>query len=137
LDYGVYVVMGDGELNEGLVWEAAQVAVHQKLGRLTAFVDHNGLQSGGLVADVSGMGTIAAKFGAFGWHTQEIDGHDVAEILAAVEAAGRDERPSLIVARTVKGKGVPFMEGDNSWHKRVPTKEELAAAIGFLEAANG
>ena len=137
LDYNVYVVMGDGELNEGLVWEGAQIAVHQKLGRLIAFVDHNGYQSGGLVGDVSGMATIAAKFAAFGWHTQEIDGHDVGQILAAVEAARADARPSVIVARTVKGKGVPFMEGDNSWHKRVPTKEELAAAIKCLEAANG
>jgi transketolase len=137
LDYNVYVVMGDGELNEGIVWEGVQVAVHQKVGRLIAFVDHNGYQSGGLIGDVSGMGTIAAKFAAFGWHTQEIDGHDVGQILAAVEAARADARPSVIVARTVKGKGVPFMEGDNSWHKRVPTKEELAAAIACLEAAHG
>ena len=83
------------------------------------------------------MGAIADKFAAFGWHTQEIDGHDIAQILAAVDTARSDPRPSVIVARTVKGKGVPFMEGDNSWHKRVPTKEELQAAIGFLEAANG
>jgi transketolase len=137
LDYHVFVLMGDGELNEGIVWEAVQVAANQKLGRLIAFVDHNGYQSGGRLTEVSGMAGIAAKFAAFGWHTQEIDGHDVAQILAAVEAAKGDARPSLIVARTVKGKGVPFMEGDNSWHKRVPTKEELEAAIGFLEAAGG
>ncbi len=137
LDYDVYVVTGDGELNEGIVWEGVQVAAHHKVGRLIAFVDHNGYQSGGLLEDVSGMGTIAAKFAAFGWHTQEIDGHDIGQILSAVDAARSDARPSVIVARTVKGKGVPFMERDNSWHKRVPTKEELAAAIGFLEAANG
>jgi transketolase len=137
LEYHVFVVMGDGELNEGIVWEAVQVAAHHGVGRLIAFVDHNGYQSGGLVGDVSGMGDIAARFAAFGWHTQEIDGHDTAEILSAIEAAKRDPRPSVIVARTVKGKGVPFMEGDNSWHKRVPTKEELAAAIRCLEAAHG
>ena len=137
LDYNVYVVMGDGELNEGIVWEGVQVAANQKVGRLIAFVDHNGYQSGGLIGDVSGMATIAAKFAAFGWHTQEIDGHDVGQILAAVEAARADARPSVIVARTVKGKGVPFMEGDNSWHKRVPTKQELEAAIACLEAAHG
>ncbi len=137
LDYHVFVVLGDGELNEGIVWEGAQIAANQKAGRLIAFVDHNGFQSGGLLKDVSGMGEIAAKFAAFGWHTQDIDGHDIAEILTAVDAAKADPRPSLIVARTVKGKGVPFMERDNSWHKRVPTEEELEAAIGFLEAANG
>jgi transketolase len=137
LDYHVFVVMGDGELNEGIVWEAVQVAAHHRVGRLIAFVDHNGYQSGGLVGDVSGMGDIAARFAAFCWHTQEIDGHDTAQILSAIEAAKKDERPSVIVARTVKGKGVPFMEGDNSWHKRVPTKEELAAAIKCLEAAHG
>jgi len=136
-DYHVFVVTGDGELNEGIVWEAAQSAANQKLGRLIAFVDYNGYQSGGLLEEVSGMRDIAAKFAAFGWHTQEIDGHDVAAILAAVDAARKDPRPSVIVARTVKGKGVPFMERDNSWHKRVPTKEELAKAIECLEAANG
>lgn len=137
LEYHVFVLMGDGELNEGLVWEAAQAAANHGLRRLIAFVDHNGYQSGGRVEEVSGIGRIASKFAAFGWHTQEIDGHDIAQILAAVEAAKRDPRPSVIVARTVKGKGVPFMEGDNSWHKRAPTKEELERAIGFLEAANG
>jgi transketolase len=135
-DYPVFVVTGDGELNEGIVWEAAQSASNQKLGRLIAFVDYNGYQSGGRVEEVSGMREIAARFAAFGWHAQEIDGHDVTAILSAVKAAKDDPRPSVIVARTVKGKGVPFMEGDNSWHKRVPTKEELARAVECLEAAN-
>jgi len=137
LSYHVFVVLGDGELNEGIVWEAVQTAANQKTGRLIAFVDHNGYQSGGRLEEVSGLSAIAAKFAAFGWHTQEIDGHDFAEILAAVDAAKQDPRPSVIVARTIKGKGVPFMERDNSWHKRVPTTEELRAAIGFLEAADG
>jgi len=136
-DYHVFVVTGDRELNEGIVWEAGQAAANHKVGRLIAFVDHNGYQSGGRVEEVSGLGGIAARFAAFGWHTQEIDGHDVAEILAAVEQAKGDPRPSAIAAQTVKGKGVPFMERDNSWHKRVPTGEELKSAIGFLEAANG
>jgi len=133
LDYCVYVITGDGELNEGLVWEGAQSAAHMKLGNLIAFVDNNGWQSGGYVKDVSGMVNIAKRFEAFGWHTQEIDGHSFDEILGSVEKAQAEkERPSMIVARTIKGKGVPFTENDNSWHKRVPNKEELAAALAHL-----
>jgi transketolase len=133
-DYFVYVITGDGELNEGIVWEAAQSAAHMRLGRLIAFVDHNGWQSGGYVKDVSGFTNIGPAFAAFGWHTQEIDGHDFNQILDAVEAAQADAvRPSLIVARTVKGKGIPFTEHDNSWHKRVPTRAELDAALKHLE----
>ena len=133
LDYFVYVITGDGELNEGLVWEAAQSAAHMRLSRLIAFIDNNGWQSGGLVKDVSGMINIGPRFAAFGWHTQEIDGHDFDQILEAVEKAQADtERPSVIVAKTIKGKGIPFTENDNSWHKRVPTKEELEAALDYL-----
>ncbi len=133
LDYFVYVIAGDGELNEGLVWEAAQSAAHMRLGRLITFIDNNGWQSGGLVKDVSGMTNISARFAVFGWHAQEIDGHDFDQILEAVERAQADaERPSVIVARTIKGKGIPFTENDNSWHKRVPTKEELQAALDYL-----
>jgi len=133
-NYFVYVITGDGELNEGIVWEAAQSAAHMRLGRLIAFVDRNGWQSGGYVKDVSGFTNIGPAFAAFGWHTQEIDGHDFDQILDAVEEAQADTvRPSLIVARTVKGKGIPFTENDNSWHKRVPTRAELEAALKHLE----
>ena len=133
LDYFVYVIVGDGELNEGLNWEAAQSAAHMRLGRLIVFVDNNGWQSGGLVRDVSGLINIGPAFAAFGWQVQEIDGHDFEQILDAVaKAQGDQERPSLIVARTVKGKGVPFTENDNSWHKRTPTKAELEAALNHL-----
>jgi transketolase len=134
LDYFVYVITGDGELNEGIVWEAAQSAAHMRLGRLTVFVDNNGWQSCGLVKDVSGLTNIAGRFAAFGWHTQEIDGHDFEQILGAVEKAQAEtEWPSLIVAHTIKGKGIPFAENDNSWHKRVPTKAELEAALAYLK----
>jgi len=134
LDYFTYVITGDGELNEGIVWEAAQSAAHMKLGRLIAFVDNNGWQSGGYIKDVSGLQNIAAPFAAFGWHTQEIDGHDFTQILDAIELAQAEtERPSLIVAHTIKGKGIPFTENDNSWHKRVPTKAELASALDHLK----
>jgi transketolase len=132
-DYYVYVITGDGELNEGIVWEAVQSAAHMKLGRLIAFVDNNGWQSGGYVKDVSGLVNIGASFASFGWHTQEIDGHDFDQILDAIDRAKAEtERPSVIVARTVKGKGIPFTENDNSWHKRVPTKAELEAALQYL-----
>jgi transketolase len=133
LDYWVYVIVGDGELNEGLVWEAAQSAAHMRLGRLIVFVDNNGLQSGGRIEDVSGLTHIEAKFGAFGWHAQNIDGHDFGQILEAVERAKAEpQRPSVIVAKTIKGKGIPFTENDNSWHKRTPTRAELEAALKHL-----
>jgi transketolase len=132
-DYFTYVVVGDGEIQEGIVWEAAMAAVHYRVGRLIVFVDHNGQQSGGPVNQMSGLCPILPKWEAFGWHCQEIDGHDLRAILTAVEQAQAEEaRPSCIIARTVKGKGVPFMEGDNSWHKRVPTKDELDQALAVL-----
>jgi len=132
-DYFTYVVVGDGEIQEGIVWEAAMAAVHYRVGRLIVFVDHNGQQSGGPVDQMSGLCPVLPKWEAFGWHCQEIDGHDLRAILTAVELAQAEEaRPSCIVARTVKGKGVPFMEGDNSWHKRVPTKDELDQALAVL-----
>jgi transketolase len=132
-DYYTYVIVGDGEIQEGIVWEAAMAAVHYRAGRLIVFVDHNGQQSGGPVGEVSGLYPVLPKWEAFGWHCQEIDGHDLRAILTAIDRAQAEEaRPSCIVARTVKGKGIPFMEADNSWHKRVPTKDELNAALAVL-----
>jgi len=132
-DYFTYVIVGDGEIQEGIVWEAAMAAVRYKAGRLIVFVDNNGQQSGGPVREVSGLYPILPKWEAFGWHCQEIDGHDLRAILTAIERAQAEtERPSCIVARTVKGKGIPFMEADNSWHKRVPTKDELDKALAVL-----
>ena len=133
LDYTVTVITGDGELQEGVVWEAAMAAVHFRAGRLVVFVDHNGLQSVGEIDKVSGLLPIRPKFESFGWHCQEINGHDLGQILDAVEFARQEtERPSMILAHTTKGKGVPFMENDNSWHKRVPTKEQMEAALKAL-----
>ena len=135
--FEVFVVTGDGELNEGLAWEGTVSAARLGLDRLHVFVDNNGWQSDGRVEDVSGMCGIARRFEAFGWHVQEIDGHDPAAIIAAVEAdRAAPGRPHAVVARTVKGKGVPFMEGDNSWHKRVPTAAELAEALKALGGAS-
>jgi transketolase len=132
-DYNVYVITGDGELEEGIVWEAAMAAKKYKAGRMTVFIDNNGMQSGGAIEEVSGIAPILSKWAAFGWHCQEIDGHDMGQILAAVEAARAvTDKPSMILAHTVKGKGIPFMEHNNVWHKGVPSKEQLAEALAAL-----
>jgi len=129
-DSRYYVITGDGELSEGIIWEGAAIAAHHKLGRLTVFVDGNHMQSGGSVGEGSGMYPIAEKFAAFGWHTQKIDGHDLMAIGQAVrQAHAVADRPSLIECQTVKGKGIPYMENNNAWHKRVPTVEEVDAAM--------
>lgn len=128
--YFTYVVTGDGELEEGVVWEAMMAAAHYQVGRLITVVDNNEMQSGGPVAKISGLYPILPKLKAFGWHCQEIDGHDFGEILNSIELAQREEsKPSMILAHTIKGKGVPFMIGDNSWHKRVPTEAQLKEAL--------
>ncbi len=130
LDYFTYVIMGDGEIQEGIVWEAAMSAKKYKTGRLIVFVDNNGIQSGGPVDQVSGLNPILPKWEAFGWHCQEINGHEFPEILRAVDnAKANTEQPSLILAHTIKGQGVPYMIGDNSWHKRVPTQEQFREAM--------
>ena len=132
-DYFTYVITGDGEIEEGVVWEAAMAAKKYKAGKLIVFVDNNGIQSGGSVENVSGLNPILPKWEAFGWHCQEIDGHNFADILQATEKAkANTEQPSLILAHTIKGQGVPFMIGDNSWHKRVPTKEQYKEAMRAL-----
>jgi transketolase len=132
-DYFTFVIAGDGEIEEGVVWEGAMAAAHYEAGRLIVFVDHNCMQSGGLVCDITMLDPILPKWQSFGWHCQEIDGHDMDQIVTAVEDAKKEKfRPSMILANTVKGKGVPFIEGDNSWHKRTPTKEELAQALEAL-----
>lgn len=139
-DYNVYVITGDGELQEGVIWEAAMSAVHHNLGNLIVFVDNNGFQSGGEIKSInSTILPVLEKWKAFGWHCQEIDGHNIEEILTAIKKAQAEtEQPSVIVARTIKGKGIPFMENDNSWHKRTPTEDELNIAIKTLGGvANG
>lgn len=129
-DYFTYVITGDGEIQEGVVWEAAMSAKKYKAGRLIVFIDNNGVQSSGPIEQVSGLNPILPKWEAFGWHCQEINGHDFGQIIqAAKNAKENTEQPSLILAHTIKGKGVPYMIGDNSWHKRVPTEEQFKEAI--------
>ena len=115
-DYLTWVLLGDGELNEGQIWEAAMSAAHYGLDNLVGIVDANGMGLDGPVEQVMGIEPIAAKFEAFGWSSEEIDGHDVAAMIAAFERAQRSDRPHLIIARTHKGKGVSFMEETPFWH---------------------
>lgn len=132
----VFCLLGDGELQEGEVWEAAMFAPHHGLTNVVAIVDHNGLQIDGACNDVMCLGDIAAKFAAFGWDAVECDGHDVAGLLEVLGTArGRAEvagRPVAIVCHTVKGKGVSFMEGDADWHGKAPSREQAAAALAEL-----
>ena len=135
-DRTVFCLMGDGEIQEGQVWEAAMFAAHEGLNNLVAIVDHNGLQIDGACTEVMCLGTISAKFAAFDWHTIEVDGHDVSALLAAfAQAKAYNAGPVVIVAHTVKGKGVSFMEGDAGWHGKAPTAEQVTDAHAQLDAA--
>lgn len=134
--YRVYVLCGDGELQEGQIWEAAMSAAHYKLDNLALFVDHNGLQIDGSNDEVMSLGNIAAKFRAFGWNALEINGHDYDEIRRALaEAKKCGGRPTAIVAETVKGRGVSFMENQVGWHGKAPGREQAETAIRELQAA--
>jgi transketolase len=129
----VYALLGDGELQEGQVWEAAMAAAHYKVDNLCAMVDANGLQIDGDVTKVMNVNPIAEKFRAFGWQTLEIDGHDMAAILAALDQAETLKGgPTVIVARTVKGKGVSFFENKAAYHGVTPSDEELPRALECL-----
>lgn len=130
----VYAVLGDGEIQEGQVWEAAMAAAHYKLDHLIAFVDNNGLQIDGNIDDVMSPNPIDAKFAAFGWHVQVIDGHDFQQIADAVANAKAEKgKPSVIVAKTVKGKGVSYMENQAGWHGSAPNAEQVAQAMEDLK----
>ncbi|MBQ9060290.1 MAG: transketolase [Firmicutes bacterium] len=131
----VYVLLGDGELQEGLVWEAAMSAAHYKLDNLVGIVDHNGLQIDGRNDDVMTVMPIAEKFEAFGWNVICIDGHDMQQILDAFAKARQTKgRPTMIVAETIKGKGVSFMEDQAGWHGKAPNDEQAQQALAELEA---
>jgi len=132
----VYAVLGDGELQEGQVWEAAMTAAHYKLDNLCILVDNNGLQIDGPVAKVMGVEPIADKWRAFGWDVQDIDGHDMAQIVAALDKAETVKgKPTAIVCRTVKGKGSKCFEGKVEFHGTTPSKEELETALKELDEA--
>ena len=130
----VYCILGDGETQEGQVWEAAMTAAHYRLDNVCAIIDNNGLQIDGHCCDVMALEPITEKWDAFGWHVIDIDGHDMKAILGALdEAEGIKGKPTMIVARTVKGKGVSFFEGKVQYHGMAPTSEELERALKELE----
>jgi transketolase len=133
-DARVFCLLGDGELQEGEVWEAAMFAVHHGLSQVTAIVDYNGLQIDGACEDVMSLGEIEMKLAAFGWNVIEVDGHDVEALIEAFAKAGDSERPTALVASTVKGSGVSFMEGEAGWHGKAPSAEETTQACTELES---
>ena len=134
--YRVYALMGDGEIEEGQIWEAAMSAAKYKLDNLCGIVDVNGLQIDGRTADVMPSEPLDAKFAAFGWNVIEADGHDFDSLRAALAAAKAEKgRPSVILAKTVKGKGVSFMENDPGWHGKAPNAEQYEQAMAELNAA--
>lgn len=134
-DFRTYCICGDGEIQEGMIWEAAMAAGHHKLDNLLLFVDHNKLQIDGRNDDVMTVNPIEDKFAAFGWYTMTVDGHDISAITeAALKAEELKGKPTVIVAETVKGKGVSFMENQASWHGSAPNDEQLQQALKDLEA---
>jgi len=128
-DYNVYALLGDGECNEGSVWEAAMLAAAQKLENLIAFVDFNKWQATGRSKEILALSPLADKWRAFGWDTYEVDGHNMQDLLSLLSSIPNDKgKPVAIIAHTIKGKGVSFMEDDNNWHYRIPNAEEVLAA---------
>ena len=124
----VFVLMGDGECNEGSVWEGAMLAAAQGLDTVTVIVDYNKWQATGRSNDILALAPLADKWRAFGWWATEVDGHDLGAVMDALTLPDSGGRPRAIIANTVKGKGVSFMEDDNNWHYRIPTAEEVRAA---------
>lgn len=133
--YRVYALLGDGELEEGMVWEATMAAAHYKLDNLVLIIDYNGLQIDGPISEVMSPEPIGEKFAAFGCHVVEIDGHNIAEIMAALNAARQTKGcPTAIVARTTKGKGCSFMENRVEWHGVAPKPDEVERALAELRS---
>lgn len=136
-DYRVYTLLGDGELEEGQVWEASMCAAHYKLNNLTAFIDFNGLQIDGDITKVMNPCPIDKKFEAFGWNVLVIDGHNYEEIIDAIEKAKEcKDKPTAVVCKTIKGKGVSFMENQAEWHGIAPSREQCEAALKELGGEN-
>jgi len=133
-DYRIYVLLGDGELDEGQVWEAAMAAAHFKLDNLVAIVDRNNIQLDGWTHDIMETEPLAQKWRAFGWRVSDIAGHDIPQLLTALEQAKTIKgKPTMLIARTVKGKGVSFMENKAEFHGKAPTPEQAGQALKELE----
>lgn len=131
--YYTYVLLGDGEIQEGVVWETAMTAAKYKANRFIAILDYNGVQLDGTVDEIMPIGDVGAKFSAFGWNVLSCDGHDIASLSEAIDQAKANrESPSMIIAKTVKGKGVSFMEGKSSWHGKAIDEASFKQAIREL-----
>ena len=125
-----YVLLGDGECDEGQVWEAAMSAAHYKLDNLVAIVDRNGIQNDRWTHEVMNLEPLPEKWRAFGWHTLEIEGHDISQVIGAFDEASKTKgKPTVLIAKTVKGKGVSFMENNPNFHGKAPSREQLALAL--------
>lgn len=134
LDYRVYCLLGDGEIEEGQIWEASMTAAHYELDNLCAILDHNGLQIDGPIVEVMNSLPHVEKWKSFGWNTLEIDGHSIPQIISALDEAQKAKgKPTMIVAHTVKGKGVSFMENRVEYHGKAPTEEEMKRALEELK----
>lgn len=124
--YDVYAILSDGECNEGSVWEAAMLSAAQKVDNLHVIIDYNKWQATGRSQEVMALDPLVKKWEAFGWRAQEINGHDIKQIISALkEKPAEDKRPVAIIAHTIKGRGISFMEDDNNWHYRIPTRDEV------------
>lgn len=134
LNSGVYVLIGDGECNEGSIWEAAMLAGQLKLDNLSVIVDYNKIQSFGFVKEVIDLDSLTDKWRSFGWEVYEVDGHDHQALYDAFSAKSRLGKPKAIIANTIKGKGVSFMENKLEWHYKSPNPEQLSSAIVEVEA---
>ncbi|MEM1513983.1 MAG: transketolase [Candidatus Thermoplasmatota archaeon] len=132
-DYRVFVILGDGEVQEGEIWEAANSASHFKLDNLIAILDRNGLQIDGPTEEIMHIEPIAWRWRAFGWNVIEIDGHNIEEILDTFHNIKKNSKPTIIIANTIKGKGVSFMEGTLSFHGKAPSHEQYIKAMSELE----
>ena len=137
LDYKTYILLSDGECNEGTIWEAALFASSNKLDNLICIIDYNKWQATGRSNEIMALEDLSKKWEAFNWHTQRINGHNLHEIYKGIQAAKDfQSKPSVIIADTIKGSGISFMEDDNNWHYRIPNDEELSKAILELEDKN-
>ena len=135
-DYNVYVVLGDGELQEGAIWEAAMSAAKFKPGNLVAIVDNNGVQLDGTTDEIMPLGDIGGKFEAFGWHVLHADGHNIQDLNEKLQAAAAYKKgPVVLIAKTIKGKGISFMEGKSEWHGKPISDAEFTAAMQELGGA--
>ena len=132
LNFKTYVVLGDGECNEGSVWEGAMLAPHLNLDNITVIIDRNNLQQTGKSHDILNLENLTKKWESFGWNTYEIDGHNINQIIDSIQTQKNNQKPKAIIAKTIKGKGFSFSENNNDWHHTVLTKKNYEAALKEL-----